>query len=205
MSINYEYDEAAASHADDIANRINDNGYFVGVFKRAEAIEAETGATGIKFEFEAPGGGNTTFSLYGHRKDGSVIFGWNLIQAAMCILGLKGLKSKVGKVQHYDKETKKQVEVEGEVFSEFLNKPIGIVMQKELYTRDDTGADATRVNLYSFFHPETKFTASEIRERAKEPLKFAKIVKGLKTKDSRKQRTAEPAQPGMGAPVSGDY
>jgi len=205
MTINYEYDENAASHADDIANRITDNGMFVGVFKRAEAVTAGTGATGIKFEFEAPGGGTTTFALYGHRADKSVIFGWNLIQAAMCIMGLKGLKSKPGKVQVYNEDTKKPEEVDGDVFPELIGKPIGIVMQKELYTRDDNGADATRVNLYSFFHPETKFTASEIREHAKEPLKFAKIMKGLKTKDSRKSHAGEPAQPAMGAPASGDY
>ena len=203
-SVSYDYDEKAASHADDIANRIDDNGAFIGVFKRAQAVTAESGSTGIKFEFEAPGGGSASFSLYGHRGDGSVIFGWNLIQAAMCILGLKGLKSEAGKVSVYDKDSKKSVEADGEVFPQLCNKAIGIVMQKELYTKD-SGGETSRVNLYSFFHPETRLTASEIREKKTKPEKFEKIMKKLKTKDSRKPGAAEVAQPSMGAPATGDY
>jgi len=202
--MNYEYDENAASHADDFANRIDENGPYVGVFKRAEAIEsANTGTKGIRFEFEAPGGGTAQFSLYTEKEDGTRIFGFNIVQAMMTMMGLRGLKSAPGKVMQYDEDAGKSIEVDGEVYPDLIGKSIGVFLQKELYTKRD-GKDGSRMNLVSVFHPESKLTASEIKERKVKPEKFERILRSLKTKDSREKKASEPSQPGLGAPV-GDY
>jgi hypothetical protein len=200
--MNYEYDEDAAGHAEDFANRVDENGAYIGQFKRAEAIvSSNTGTKGVRFEFEAPGGGSAAFSIYTEKSDGTRIFGFNIVQAAMSILGLRSLKAVPGKVQEF--VDGKLAEVDGEVYPDLLGKNIGVVLQKELYTKGD-GKDGWRMNLQTVFHPTSKLTASEIKEKKAKPEKLDRILRSLKTKDSRQKREAEPAQPGAGAPA-GDY
>lgn len=198
MGMNYEYDEEAAGHADDIANRIDENGPYVGRFKRAESIvSTNTGTKGILFEFNAPGGGIAQFSLYTEKADGSRVFGFNIVQAIMLLLGVKSLKAVPGKVQQFDEDQGKSVEVDGEVYPDLLDKDIGVLLQKELYTKRD-GKDGFRMNLVLAFHPTSKLTASELKDRKVKPEKLEKTMKSLKTKDSREKRAHEPGQPAVG-------
>lgn len=200
--MDYEYDEEAAGHADDFANRIDENGPYVGQFTKAEAVVSrEKGTNGIRFVFSMPGGGEADFTLWTAKADGERIFGFNKVQAMMTILGVRSLKAVPGLVQGWDDG--KKVEVEGEVYPDLCNKDIGVFLSKEL-TTTGSGKESYRMNLEGCFRASDKLTASEIREKKKTPEKFGKIIKGLKTKDSRVQKRAEPGSPDMGAPV-GDY
>lgn len=200
----YVYDSEAASKADDVANRIDQSAAYVGQFAVVHAIESTKGTTGLHFEFESPGGGKAGFDCWTHKEDGTPVFGNNQVQAMMAVLGLKGLKSVEGK--HEAWEDGKRVEVEGEVFPELCKKDIGLVLQKEKYTKGD-GKEAFRMNLYGIFHPVTKFTSSELKEKKAKPEKLEKMLRALKDKDSRVAATAEPAQPTVGgvAPTEGSY
>lgn len=205
MSINYEYDENAASHADDVANRIDSNGMYVGVFKRVSAVESSKGTKGVSFEFDAPGGGSAEWTCWTAKQDEDgnekTLFGLNQVQAMMSILGVKGLRSKTGKVSEWIDG--KKAEVDGERFFDLEGKNIGVVLQKELYSKDN-GGEGYRMNLFGTFHAETKLTASEIRERKTEPKKLEKMVSSVKTKDSRINKTNESAQPSIGV-EAGSY
>lgn len=202
--MNYDYDEDAAGHADDFANRIDESGAYVGKFKRAESIvSANTGTKGIKFEFEAPGGGNTQFSIYTEKEDGTRIFGFNIVQAMMTILGLRSLRAVEGKVMVFDADEGKSIEEDGEVYPDLIGKDIGVVLQKELYTKQD-GKDGTRMGLSLVFHPTSKLTASEMKDRKAKGEKLERVLRSLKTKDSRTKKAAEPGQPAVGAPA-GDF
>ena len=200
----YDYDEKAASHADDIANRIDTGGPYIGVFKRAEAtVSALKGTEGIVLEFEVPGGGSVENTLWTRKSDGSSIFGDNMVQAIRLILGVKGSMNSVpGKVMVW--EEGKKVEADGEVFPQLCGKRIGVVFQKELYT-NNSGKESWRMNLYGVFDADSKLTASEIKEGVKEPKKLERLVRSAqKVKDSRVAAAAEPAQPAVGA-AAGDY
>ena len=204
MATSYDYDEKAASHADDIANRIDTGGAYIGTFKRAEAtVSAQKGTEGITFEFEAPGGGSVEATLWTRKSDGSAIFGDNLVQAIRTILGVKGrMESAPGKVQKWVDGAK--TEADGEVFPALLGKTIGVVFQKELYTKND-GKEGYRMNMYGVFDADTKLTASEIKEGVKEAKKLQRMINSVqKNKDSRTAAAAEPAQPVIGA-AAGDY
>lgn len=203
--MNYEYDDEAAGHADDFANRIDEPGLYVGEIKRADNIVSSQGTSGIYFEVEAPGGGSTSFTLYTEKQDGTRIFGFNKVQAAMTILGLRSLRTKPGMVSVYDEEQKKRVEQEGEVYPDLIGKTIGVALEKEL-TTNQSGKDSYRFNLATFFHPTSRLTASEIRERKVKPEKIEKVLKMIsKVKDNRVKKAAEPSQPAAGAPVDGEY
>lgn len=198
---NYDYDPDAAGKADDVAGRIDTSAAYIGTFKSAHAIKSDrTGTEGIHFEFVSPGGGATNFDIWTKKQDGSSIFGMNQLQAMMAILGLRGLRSVQGKYEGWDNG--KRAEMTGEVFPDLVDKPIGLVLQKELYTKQD-GGDSFRMGLFGVFHPTSRLTASEIREGKVKGEKLEKMIRGLKTKDSRTKATAEPPQPAVGA--AGDY
>lgn len=204
MTVNYDYDPDAAGKADDVASRIDTSNAYIGQFKLAHAITASKGTEGIHFEFNSPGGGSASFDVYTRREDGTPVFGNNQIQAMQSILGLRGLRSVPGKFEAWDSDAQKRVEVEGEVFPDLCGKDIGLVLQKERYTKTSNGQDAFRMNLYGVFHPVSRFTASELKEKKAQPEKLEKMLRNLKDKDSRKAPVTEPAQPAVGG-VEGSY
>lgn len=203
MSVNYDYDPEAAGKADDVASRIDTSNAYIGQFKVVHAITSTKGTEGIHFEFNSPGGGSASFDVYTRKEDGTPTFGNNQIQAMQAILGLRGLRSVPGKFEAWDNDAGKRVETEGEVFPELCGKDIGLVLQKEKYTKNN-GQEAFRMNLYGVFHPVTRFTASELKEKKAQPEKLEKMLRSLKDKDSRKAPVAEPAQPAVGG-VDGNY
>lgn len=205
MTIEYGYDPEAAGKADDVASRIDTSAAYIGRFKIAHAIKsAKTGTEGIHFEFNSPGGGSASFDVYTRKEDGTPTFGQNQIQAMMAILGLRGLKSKIGRFEAWDNDEGKRVEVEGETFPDLCDKDIGLVLQKEKYTKND-GKEAFRMNLYGIFHSVSKLTASELKEGKVQGEKLEKMLRSLKDKDSRKAVTPEPAQPQVGGVESGSF
>lgn len=198
----FELDDEAASKADNVANRIDQSAAYIGRFKTVHSIKAErTGTSGLHFEFVSPGGGQAGFDVYTVKADGTKTFGWNQVMALMALLGLRSLRGVKGKHEAF--VDGKRQEVEGEVFPDFADKDIGLVLQKERYNKQD-GGETFRMNLQALFHPVTKMTSSEIKERKATPEKLEKILRSLKDKDSRKVQAAEPGQPAVGAP-EGSY
>lgn len=200
----FEYDADAAGKADDWANRINESALYPGKLTRADAtVSSEKGTKGINFEFTMPNGASTTFSLWYERENGERIdMGYNKVQSLMTILGLRNLKTAPGKVSVWDMDEKKRVEVDGEVYPDLIDKEVIVALEKEL-TTGSNGQDSYRMNLSSFLRKD-KLTAAEIRDKKTKPEQVEKILKSLRTKDSRVKRSSEPSQPGMGAPT-GDY
>lgn len=207
MSTSYDYDEAASAHADDVANRIDQCGAFIGAFKKVEAVTSKKGTEGIHFEFDAPGGGSASFDCWTRKEDEDThqtktLFGLNQVQAMMAILGVRGLKAAPGKVGAYDEDTNKRIEIDGEVFPDLIGKQIGLVLQRENYSKT-VGGEGYRMNLFGVFHPTSRLTASELKDRKVVPEKLEKMMRGLKTKDSRTTSVPEPAQPAIGAAAGG--
>lgn len=204
MTISYDYDEQSAVKADDAANRIAEAGPYVGKFTKVFQIETAKGGAGLTFEFESPGNGHSTFTIYIHDKDGKPQFGDSIKNAIMFLVGVKKLTSVPGTAEIWQDGEKAEQDVE--TFPELCNKPIGLVMQKELYVTGKGSRDGVRFGLYGLFQPETKLMMSEIKEKKTTPVKLDRLLKGLKVKDSRKPETAEPSQPGVGlGAASGDY
>jgi single-strand DNA-binding protein len=202
MSTNYEFDPESGAKADDVASRIDTSAAYIGQFKLAHAMKSSKGTEGIHFEFTSPGGGSASFDIWTKKEDGTTVWGMNQLNAMMSILGLRGLRAVEGEFEAYDADSGKRVPTKGEVFPELCNKDIGLVLQKELYTKND-GKEGYRMNLFGIFHPVSRLTASELKDRKSAPEKIEKMLRGLKTKDSRRAVAAEPAQPAVGAGEGG--
>src|SRR5574341_768789 len=195
MTYEYAYNETLASQADDVALRIDTSGAYVGVFTCARVFTNDKGNEAVEFDFKTNDGNRARFNLYLRRADGSELFGQRLLQAMMTVLGQRGLRTSTGLVEMY--ENGERIEVEGERFMDLESKKIGLILQKETYSKTN-GGTAFRMNIYGVFHPETRLTASEIREHKATPMKYERILRALKDKDTRTVKD-EPSQP----PVSG--
>lgn len=197
-SVSYDFNSDDASKADNVANRIDRSDGYIGRFKSVNAMKSSKGTSGVHFEFESPGGGSANFDLWTRKEDGTAVFGVNQLSAIQAVLGLRGLRSVTGSYEGFV-EGKRQ-EIMGQVFPELVGKDIGLVLQKELYTKGD-GKEGFRMNLYGVFHPTSRLTASEMKEGKTTPEKVEKMLRGLKTKDSRINvgLPVEPAQPPVGA------
>lgn len=197
MTTEYSFDQNAASEADKVSSRIDETGMYKGVLKNAVAvISSNKGTHGVELDFESSDG-NTTIMLWTKSAEGEPYRGFNQVQAIMAILGLRGLKSVAGKRRRYDFDEKKEVEEDAEVFPELLEKPLIFALQKHWQTAE-SGKDFYNMELFAIFHPETRLTSTEMKERKNTPAKFEKISRTLKTKDGRKKKGAEPGQPAMG-------
>lgn len=205
MSANdYDFDPEAAGHAEDVLNRIDHSGPYVGEFTYAEkVISKEKGTLGMKLGFDDGHGGKCELTLWTKKADGTPLFGFNIVQAILCVLGLKGLKPVKGKVYSWNEETKKSrdLEEDGEVYPDLLKKRIGLVLQKELKNNEVSGKEFFNMNIFGVFQDGTRLTATEIKEKKVKAEKFEKMTKTVKDKDSRTKgkKSEEPAQPSMGA------
>lgn len=205
MASKYTYDEQSALAADKAASQLTEPGAYVGQFKNVwDIVSEKTGTEGLAFECSVPGTGDVEFSLYTFREDGTPIFGKNFVDAMQFLFGIKELKGEPGLVSKYDAEEKKRVEVEGVVYPELCNKPIGLVFEQELYSTNK-GGTGSRLNLKGVYQPESRLMVSEIKEKKIKPVKLDRLLTQVaRPKDSRKSAATEPSQPSLGV-ANGEY
>lgn len=200
----FSFDEESLTGADRNAARITDSGAYVGEITRVAAVYADAGWEGVDIDFKSASGGEVTIGVVTKSTEGTEPYGMDQVKALMYLMGVKPpMKPVPGKVRKYIDG--KFEEVDGDTFPQLCGKPIGVVVQKELKSKKN-GQDSYRWNLYGQFDPVTKLTASELRDRVGpgKGTKLEKMLRGLKDKDSRKAKTAEPSQPSMGMP-EGEY
>ncbi|GAA5786107.1 hypothetical protein [Chitiniphilus shinanonensis] len=192
----YSLDPKSARRADEQGGRIDESGKYIGVFTRVEPFTSEKGAQGVGFDFKSNSGGTASFTLYTHSKAGSPIFGLDWMNAILTVLRTKQVSVQAAPVEKYNAETKQREKVTAQCFVELMNKPIGIVLQKEWYT-NQKGADAYRFSPYAIFDAETEQVASEVLDQ-KPADRLGRIVATLKDRDTR-SKTAAPQASGHAA------
>ena len=70
-----------------------------------------------------------------------------------------------------------------------MGKRIGLLLQKELATNNQTGEDTERLNIFGVFDADSEFTASEVLDKKTEPEQLAKMLQALMARPVRDTRT----------------
>jgi len=183
----FKLDKDAAKKADQPTS-IQEGGKYTGVFLSAIAVKSSQKKTkAIQFEFqdEKTEAKANYLTIYYERADGTTIArGANQIHAIMACMGIEELTEKKSVIKVYDFEAKAEVDKKVKMFAELVNVPIGILFQKQLYTRGN-GSDAARVNMLGVFDAKTGKTANEKLEGL-EAEAIDKELKRLEVRDSRK-------------------
>lgn len=185
--MSYKLDSKKAREGDKGGNqRIDSTGKYTGVFTVAKKIIATTGTVGMEFTFKDDTGAEARFlSLYLTKTDGETLSDFNKLNAIMACMKVRETKEKVMPITEYDFNAGQVVTHDLECYPELMNKPIGLVLQKEEYIKanNDIGF---KMNIYSVFNSSTNQTAMEVLDQSKAE-RLEKIMNVVKDKKVSKQ------------------
>ncbi len=170
---------------------INETGAYVVTIKQCETEEKPSGAQMVNFWLVADDGRESWTSLCIVTKDGKESWGMGLLQSLMVVTGVQNAQAHAARVRMRNGDIKEN----GFRIREVEGKKAGVVLQREntQYEDRETGMlkDSYRMNVYRFFHPQTRQTASEMLANA-DAVKLEGLLKNLK------DRNPKPAQGAQG-------
>lgn len=179
MQRSYTVDTDAARQAN-ANNYIDQSGKYKGEFTLAESVTSKKGTDGIEFSFKNDDGQQANYlTLWTHNESGEPLYGFKVLSAIMTVMGIKELAPKQGNIKDKDGNPKQVI-----AFPQLHGKPIGLVLQKVLYTKND-GKDGYKFNIFAPFQSNTELTAKEVLDGSSQPKALAGIVATLKDKDER--------------------
>jgi hypothetical protein len=195
----YALNTQDARKADQRGGFINETGKYIGQFTRAEDIKTDKGTSGIDFSFVANDGRKARFALYTTKGDGSKIgIGHGFVMALMTCLKLRGMKPALMRVRKWDAAAGQEAEVQAPCFGELMNKPVGVLLEKEIFQKDD-GSEGSRMVLAGVFQAETELMASEILDNKVRPEQLSKVVETLRDRRAKPQGGKSAGRPANGA------
>jgi len=195
---------AEARKADNFASVIKETGKYVGVITRAEKLISEKNTEGVGLSFKTDDGASANYlDVYTAKADGEKLRGHSVIQALMCCLRLKTVDEGQIQFERWDSVERKMVPASANGYPAMMGKRIGFILQKELSTHQNTGADVERIQIVAVFEAETGLVATEILDGKTKAEKADTILRLIKpVRDNRTMPAARPAQAKTGAPSS---
>ena len=188
--MDFTLDTKAAKAADQTNARITESGKYAGILTRSEALISKKGSKGVEFSFKADDGSSADYlSIWTHNKDGEPLSGFKTVMAMLACMSLRGAKEQTIEVEKYDFDTQQRNRVSVNGYPDMMGKPVGLLLQKELYTKN-SGGDGERMLIVGCYRSSDEFTASEILDKAKAPEVLAKQLAWLAGKPVKDARTA---------------
>ncbi|AWI53172.1 hypothetical protein DEH84_06825 [Aquabacterium olei] len=201
MSTVFKLNTEKAKAADAPA-RINQTGPYLGKFTRAELVTSRQGTQGVDFSFVAEDGQRADYlTLWTVKKDGTELSGLKVLHALLACLALREVASQAGTVRVWDNEQKKEVDRAAELLPTLMNRPIGVVLQREEYWPENGNQKRDRMNLVTVFQHGTNLMAKEILDRKPTAEALAKFVPTIKDKLA----ADRPQRSGGGGGQAGGY
>lgn len=174
----YDLNPEAAKQAEQ--GRITETGKYSGTFTRAEAVISKKSTEGIEFTFRSSGGSDADFlTLWTHNADGKELFGLKVLNALMTCMRVKQIKPANAFIEKWMDGSKQKTDAT--VFPDLMNRSIGVLLQKEYYTKND-GSTGSKLNLIGCYETSTEMTASEILNKATKAERLGGMVASLKDK-----------------------
>lgn len=182
----------------DAPPRITASGAYQGKLTRVQLVESDQGTVGLDMGFLSDDGSRADYlTLWLTKGDGTELRGRKVLDALMACLSLREIEVQPGKVRRWDNETKQEVMEPAQIVPALMNKPIGLVLQREEYF-SQKGDKRDRLNLVTVFQHGTRLMAKEILDRQTEPKALPGLLATLRDK-----LAAAPAQGSTGRAASG--
>ena len=191
-------DQLAVQPETNFGGRIETSGAYIGRLTMAKERTAKTGTRGIEFNFEADDGRVARYlTLWVARANGDKIeYPYSLLSALMACLDLKKIDSSADMVDEWNAATGQWAPAEAQVFPALMNKPIGLLLQRE--EREWEGKTYVSMKIVQFFDPKDRSTPSEIMSGSRSGQALEKMVTSL-----RETVVRADAPPAGAAPVGG--
>ena len=185
-------DPAAASAADAPAS-IDESGKYIGQFQSVYLSKMPSGSESVTFMFVDQNGARARLQLWITKRDGSVSpFGWNLLQS--CLMCMK--------IREIEGTPRLEGDRQVEEFHQLVGKPVGLLLQRTFDENNERYP--VTMEIVSFFEAATELTATEIKERKKEPVELAKRLARLKAERRIPRREGAAAPASAGTVISSD-
>lgn len=183
-----QFNSAEARKADIVSSVIRDTGKYVGVITRAEKLLSEHNTEGVGFSFKSDDGATANYlDVYTVKADGTKLRGFNLVQAVLACLRLRSAEDGEITFERWSSSERKMIPASAHGYPAMMGKRIGFILQKELQTHQNTGADVEKLNIVVPFEASTGLVATEILDGKTKPEKADSIIRLLKpVRDSRK-------------------
>lgn len=152
---------------------ISQTGYYEGTMTMVRYERTQSGAGCVVFDFESKGSTAKGIKLFIIGKDGQEIFGYDIFQSFALCVGVKKVQATQLTIPLYNYEQKKDINTSAYVYRDLIKKPIGVILQKEEYSKEN-GDIGFRLNIKHFFNANTKQTAGEIINQ-KEAVKYTQL------------------------------
>lgn len=192
MALSYKLDPQAARNASK-GGYIKRSGAYTGVITQAVAIIANSGAAGVELSFKAVTGAQANYiTLYTHNAAGQHIFGFEQLCALMTCMKVKEINSTDTTLKKSDGTL-----VNVDAFPALINKPVGLVLQREEYKKKD-GSIGEKMVFASAFDANTRQIAEEILDNKPAKL-LEEILVDLQDKKPKLQKS-KPAAPPQNMP-----
>jgi hypothetical protein len=179
-----------------VAARIQEKGAYKGVFTRAEFVQSKKGTQGIEFSFKAESGQTADYlTIWTVDASGKELYGRKVIDALMTCLALRSINAKTASIKKYDHEAKQEMQVEATIFPEMMNKPVGLLLVREEYAKNN-GTTDWKMTIVGAYEATQLLTPREILEKTG-PGQLPKIVAVLQDrpmKNKPRQQQAGGAQ-----------
>lgn len=184
-----DLDQSAARSADSINSAIRETGKYIGVITRAEKLLSKNDVEGLGISFKSDDGATANYlDLYTVKPTGEKLRGFNVAQAILCCTRTKSAAEGIIHFDKWDKEAGQVIEVSANGYPSLMGKRVGFLLQKELSTNSNTGADVDRVNIFGVFEADSELTASEILDKKTKPEQLGKMLQALMQRPVRDTR-----------------
>ena len=171
--------------------KINITGAYTGIFTKAKAITASTGATGIELSFKADDGAVANYlTLYTHSKTGEETLGRRQLDALMACLKVRKIEPEQVMIMEWNKDMGQDQQVSVELYRALMNIRVGVVLQREEY-RKNNGESGERMNLCSFFNADTRQNGAEVMQQA-EAKSLVRLLATIKDKTLKPSSEGKP-------------
>lgn len=173
-------DQLAVQPETNFGGRIETSGAYIGRLTLAKERTAKTGTRGIEFNFEADDGRVARYlTLWVARANGDKIeYPYSLLSALMACLDVKKIDSTPEMVDEWNAATGQWSPTEAQVFPELMNKPIGLLLQRE--EREWEGKTYVSMKIVQFFDPKDRSTPAEILSGQRTGQSLDKMVTNLR-------------------------
>ncbi|NLZ11099.1 MAG: hypothetical protein GX086_07195 [Alcaligenaceae bacterium] len=175
----YTVDHTAARQAN-ANNYIDQSGKYIGEFTLAEAVTSRQATEGIEFSFKSQDGQQANYlTLWTYNSNGDALYGYKVLSAILTLMGIKEIVPQKGTIKDANGNPRQVI-----AFPALHGKPIGLVLQKVLYTKND-GKDGYKFNIFAPFQAGTELMAKELLDGTQQPKALASMIASLKDKDER--------------------
>lgn len=158
--MDFTLDPNKAKAADKVASNISATGYYTGHFTNAYLRHTDNGAVMVGFSFKSDEELTSNFEICTHGRDGKPTFGLDMLHAGLSCLKVRSAKAVAGVRKAYINGAEQDIQCE--VYPDFINKPIGLILQKVEYEKQDGSGVGYRMELKHFIDPLTKQTGGEV-------------------------------------------